>query len=317
MKGKKLIIVAIIIVIALAILFVLRHSSKSTAVKKAAPVTAAKADKAKTAATAAKAPLAKKTFTKGMGGLTVNIKGSGERQIPVKVRAFKIGDKNIGVYITSFTTNRMQEILPGTYDIEVDTAPQTIYKGITVSADKETVKDLGQVTGSITVKALNSKKEEASMAVRVMHAGSSFLAATIPTNRRVDIMPGNYDVNIEMTPRIVKNNFKIETGKENVLDLGVVSGGLIVKAVDENGKEARIGVRVKESGKNTIVAFSVTNNPLEVAPGTYDVEAMSTPPQIKKDVKIVAGEETAIEVVPPPKPAEPTPAPAATPVKKK
>ena len=71
---------------------------------------------------------------------------------------------------------------------------------------------------------------------------------------------------------------------------------MVVKAVNEDGKEARAAVRIKNPANNTIVTSTITNRALEVAPGEYDIEVLSTPVQAKKGVRVNAGEETTIEV---------------------
>ena len=86
---------------------------------------------------------------------------------------------------------------------------------------------------------------------------------------------------------------------------------MIVKAADENGKEARVSVRIKSPANNAAVASTVTNRSFEVSPGEYDIEILSTPNQTKKGVKITAGEETSVGIV------IQSPPPQAAPIKKK
>ena len=287
---KKIVIIAIVIVVAvLTVVFVRKPSSVGKTVKKTAPAAA----KAKTRETSA-IP-AKKTFSKGMGGLTVKIKGSNDKPQSLRIKAFSADSGISSVFSTTFTSDRMQELLPGTYDIEIDTVPAKIYKNINVSEGKETVQDLGVVTGSLEVKALNSKKRDAPISVKIIRPKSNLTVTAVMANRPIEIVPGLYNVDIETLPRQTKNDVKIEGGKETVLDLGVVSGSLMIKAEDENKKEARLSVRIKNPATNTVTASSVTNRALEIGPGEYDVDVLATPVQTKKGVKVSAGEETTLE----------------------
>ena len=288
-KSKNLIIAVVILVLALGFIFVSKPFFKNRNGKKT--ISSVRADGKNDPYVSA----ANKTFTKGMGGITVTVRGSDDKKQSVRIRAFRKLDKNSSVYVTTFVSDRLTELFPGTYDMVVETIPQTIYKNITVSEGNETVKDLGVMTGAIIVKAINSKEKDMMASIRMMYPKSNFLAAVAVTNRQMEMIPGVYDMIIETMPRQTKNNFKIEAGKVNVLDLGVVSGALIVKAVDENKKAVRMGVRVKSVGTNTAIASMVTNNAIELIPGAYDVDILSKPVQAKKDIKITAGKDTVIE----------------------
>ena len=287
MKNRGLVIAIAAVVAILVIIFIVRPIVSKGHAKKVS-----KAEKIKTAA----ALPAKKTFSKGMGGLTVKIKDAKDKPQYLRVRAFNADSKNSSVFITAFGSERMQELPPGAYDIEIETLPVKLYKNINVSEGKETIEDLGAITGSLNVKALNSKKKEAPLTVKVIYSKSNLMVATVTANRPADIVSGVYDLDIETLPRQTKNGVKINAGKETLLDLGVVSGSVVVKAVNEDGKEARAAVRIKNPANNTIVTSTITNRALEVAPGEYDIEVLSTPVQAKKGVRVNAGEETTIEV---------------------
>lgn len=307
MKNKAVVAGVVVAVVVLAIIFIKHPFTHGKAANKA--VQAAKAEKGKPAA----ALPVKKTFAKGMGALTVKVKGSNDKPQNLKIRAFSAGNKNSSVFVAAFATERMQELFPGNYDLEIETTPAQIYKNVYVSEGKETVQDLGAATGSINIKALNSKNKDASIPAKIMRQRSKLMVAAVTTNKPFEIVPGVYDIDIETLPRQTKNDVRIEGGKETALDLGVVSGALLVKALDENGKEARANIRVKNPVSNVVVASSVTNKSLEIGPGEYDVEILSSPFQTKKGVKITTGEETSIGILvqtPPPQSAPKTAAPA-------
>ena len=305
MKNKNLIIGAsLAVVILIVMVFIVKPFSPKKPAAKPADVKAKAADVKAKSASAVKAP-ARKTFSKDMGGLTVRILGAKDRELAVKVRAFRGSDANSGVLMAAFASNRMQELPSGNYDIVVDTVPQKIYKNITVSKDNETVKDLGRPAGSLIIKVLNSKKKEASYPVRILHPKSNFIITTATANRPLEVMAGVYDIEIGVAPKVVEEGVKIEPGKDKILDMGVITGALVVKAVDENKKEARYAVRVKKQEKGDIAATGTTGKPMELLTGTYAIELLSAPAQSKKDIKIAAGEETTVEFEVQARPAAP------------
>jgi len=211
----------------------------------------------------------------------------------------------------------MQELLPGTYDIQIQTIPPIFYKGITVSKGKETVEDLGAIVGALNVKLINSKKKDANIPVRILFQKSGMTVASGTTNRPIQLLPGIYDVEISIVPRQLKKDIKVEAGKEVSVDLGYSMGSIVIKAVDENNKEARLNARIKKADTGEVVASIVTNKPVEVFKGTYIVELASSPVQTKKDVVVEAGSESAVEftVQAPPMPVR-VQAPQKTTVKK-
>jgi len=288
MLNKKLVIVVIAIIAFIGLIIITKAvSSKGKGNKPA--VTAAQAKK-----DLGKAPV-KKMISKGRGALTVKILNSKRVEVPVRLKAFKSVDKSSSIYMASFVAGRMQELTPGDYDIEIDLVPQRIYKGIRVSEGKETVQDLGCLTGALYIKTVNSKKAVAPYPIRVLYPKSGEMVMAFMTNKSMDVAPGVYDIEIGTSPRIIKNNVKVESGKENIMDLGCVTGSLKVKTIGEEGKDVRQSVRLMKAGTGELVSSSLSNKPIELAAGKYDLDVLSNPKQSKKDVIINAGEESMIE----------------------
>ena len=286
---NKMFIMGIVVAIAMIVgIFFVARPSGARKTKAAAPAIKAEKPKAQTAA--------QKAISKGMGGITVKVINSKGKEEFLKVKAFSVIDPKSSIFTAGLTTNRMQELSPGTYDIEVDTTPQKIYKNIKVAADKENVLDLGCPTGSVTVKALNSKKKEASYLVRLVTPKSYILVTAGTTNRPLEVMPGIYDIEIDTAPRLVKKAVKLEAGKETAIDLGVVTGGLIVKVLDEKGKDMRYTTRVRNASTSEIISSGPSNRVMEIQPGAYNIEVLTSPVQTKKDVKVIAGEQASVEV---------------------
>jgi uncharacterized membrane protein len=88
------------------------------------------------------------------------------------------------------------------------------------------------------------------------------------------------------------------------VDTGAV-GTLLVRTIEPAGKEIRGSARVRRSDNNETITSTASNKPLDILPGSYVVECLSTPPQTKKDINVKAGEETKVDFVvqPPPAPA--------------
>lgn len=318
MKNKYIVIVAVVVALILGI-GLIKNSGIFKARAKKTTVLSSKvqAQTAKAPAQAAKEP-AKKTFSKDMGGLTVNVKDVNKKDLNLRISAYKAADRDRSVYAAAFTANRMQELSPGAYDIQLETIPPMLCKGIEVSRDKETVKDLGAMMSAVNIKLLKGEKKDASVSVRIMKQGSRTAITSGATNRPIQLLPGTYDVEINTVPRQLKKDVKAEAGKEALIDLGDPMGALVVKAVDENNKETRLGARIKKADTGEEVAGITTNRPIDILKGVYTIELLSSPAQTKKDVTIEAGSESTVEFTveaPRSAPAR-VPPPAKAPVKK-
>lgn len=310
MKGKGLVVGAVAVaVIVVAGIFMLSKP-------KPAPATAQTAVKAKGAAVKPGMPPAapvKKAISKDMGALTVKVSDAKGKDAALRIRAFRAVDSRSSVLAGAFVSNRTQELAPGSYDIEIETAPVKIYKGINVAKGRETVEDLGRVTGSVEVKAAGVSKKPAAYPVRVMFAKSTTVVASGVCNRPIDVIAGSYDIEIGSAPKQFRKDVKVEGGKEAVIDIGG-SGAIMVKAVDEAGKASKGSVRIKKSENSEPVTTAAVNKLIELMPGSYMVESAANPAIVKKDVKVAAQEEVTVElVIPEPLPPAPRPAPAVKP----
>jgi len=306
MKNKNIIIAGVIAVVLVAGVILI---SRQASVKKVAKAPA------KAAAVQKKAPSVpvKPAISKGKGGLTVKITDSKKKDVARRIRAFKVVGGRSSIQMSTFMSNRMQELQPGSYDLEIEMVPAVIYKGVNVGLGKETVENIGQMTGALKLSALNAQKKDASYPVRVLYPNSADIVTALSTNKReVEILPGVYDIEVATAPRLVKKGVKVEPGKETFLELGCLTGSLVVRAVDDANAEARYGVRIKKSETGEQAAIATTNKPIEVLEGSYIIEVAAAPVQTQKDVKVKAGEETKILFIVkkpelPQKPAAPRP----------
>lgn len=288
MRNKKLVIAIIAIVVFIGFILVTKALLSKGKGKKAVPPAA------QVKGNLGKAPV-KKIISKGKGALTVKILNSKNAEIPMRVKIFKVTDPNSSIYTASTVGGRMQELLPGAYDIEIDTVPQKIFKNIKVNEGKETVQDLGCVTGALIIRTINAKKAPAYYPLRILYGKTNEMVTAFMTNKTLEIVPGVYDVEIGTSPRQYKKDVKVEGGKETIADLGCLTGILVVKTTDEDKKEVRCSVRVTKADTNEIVSSAISNKPIELGKGKYNIDIMSMPRQNKKDVTVNTGEESTVE----------------------
>lgn len=302
MKNKKIVIGAVVLVVAFLLFMVVSggKAKKSGAAGKTAIKAGAKAQKGPS----------KKSIPNGMAGLTVKLQNFKKADILTGGDLFKSIDERRGVYSAHFITNNMQVVEPGTYDVVLQTSPRIIYKGIRVAGGRENIENIGCITGVLSVKMLNSAKKDAAYPIKVLQPKTGLTVANSMTNRNIELIYGTYDVEIGSLPREHKKGVKIEAGKETAIDMGFKMGSFTLNAYDENKKEARCSAKIINPANGEVVATIMSNRPADILEGVYNIEIYTMPRQVKKDVKISAGEETKVEVV------VQNPLPAAVKVKK-
>jgi len=302
-KNRNLIIGIIVATVVLVIFLAMQGKPAKKAVKKAVPA----------AGKAQPGLPAKKAISKDKGALTVKATDSKGKEVNVRIKAFRSYDARSSLYDTSFAANRMQELSPGNYDLEIETTPAKIYKGVNIAKGKEHVEDLGAITGAVLVKATDSRGKAAAYPVRAVYSRTTLMVASGTMNRPLELVPGAYDIEIWTAPRQLRRDVKVEAGKENLIDLGCATGSLIVKTADESGKAVKSNVRVTRPENGEAVLSGKDGQPMELLPGIYDVETMAGPRHVKKGNTVKAGEETVVELII----QAPKPAPAAAPAKPK
>ena len=301
MRNKKLLIGIIVLIVFVG--FILFTKALTPKIKGSQTATTVQAKKD------TKKINTQKVISKGKGALTIRIVNSKNAEIPMRIKAFKVIDAGSSVYATSSVGGRAQEVMPGTYDIEIDTIPQKIFKNIKVAQGKETIEDLGCVTGSLVVRTLNVKKTPAYYPMRILYPKTNDMVTAYMTNKAIDVVPGVYDIEVGTSPRLYKKGVKVDAGKDTPIDMGCVVGSLTVKTVDEAGKDVRLNVRITRADTNEIVSSAKSNKPVDLGKGSYNIEVLSKPKQSKKSVLVSVGEESAAEFIikspiPAPKPAK-------------
>lgn len=311
MKSKAIVVVvAVVGLVAVIALVMMARAGGRKAPASTPAVTSAKGAKAPASqkAVAQTAP-AKKAISKDMGGLTVKLTGVKKNEMNARGKIFRVIDAKSSVFSGTLAANRLQELPPGNYDIEMDTAPAIIRKNINVRKGGETVEDLSQMVGSIDVKVSGPAGKANPYKVKVVQEKSAVAVASGSSLKPIDIVAGTYDVQIESLPKQIIKGVRVEPGRAAPVDIGS-TGSLRVKVVDDAGKEAKVPVRIRKAGGEFVASWT-SNKPLDIMPGAYDLEIGAAPADLRKDVRVSAAEETIVEAA-----AKAAPAPVSAPAAK-
>lgn len=128
---------------------------------------------------------------------------------------------------------------------------------------------------------------------RLMH---TLNAAGQPDTFELDLA-SDYDLVVHTLPPVRKKNIHLKGGQHNVIELDAPQGKLSIQV---NG-DAFFQCVVRRKNKSRIVDAQPVNSEQKYIVGLYDVEILSLPPIVKRDVLISQGQTQTIQV---PEPGE-------------
>jgi uncharacterized membrane protein len=155
-----------------------------------------------------------------MGAITVKMLNSKKLPASYPVKVFS---EKISSMLASGATNRTIDIIPGTYRIRIETTLPIPMKSIRVDPGKESVDDIGCVTGSITAKVVDENGKEVRSTVIVRKAGDKDVAASGYSNSSIEIAEGAYDVEAVLKPSQTRAGVKVAIGTDSAIEFTAVT----------------------------------------------------------------------------------------------
>lgn len=104
-----------------------------------------------------------------------------------------------------------------------------------------------------------------------------------------------YAIQVNTIPEIIERNVYLELGKENIIKIPVIQGGLKVRMTSANDYK-NLRVLVKDPKTNEIIHEMGINDEENFLVGTYDVEVLTLPRKTYKDVTIKEGETIQLDI---------------------
>jgi len=111
----------------------------------------------------------------------------------------------------------------------------------------------------------------------------------------IDPIP-TYHLVVYTVPPVVKKNVEFIGGQHNEVKVKTPQGNLLVKqagAIDYSREHSAI---VREAGDNETLLVQRVNQPKRLLEGSYEVEVLTLPPKVYKNVKVRQGKTTTLNV---------------------
>ena len=214
--------------------------------------------------------------------------------------------------------NSPGELQPGIYDVGVDLAPEVWFEGIEIVSGRERIIDLPEL-GRLMVQGKDTEGVPLNgygySLYKQENSEKEIAAGDVNVTR--DLLPGVYDVKIDINPDAWFKGIEIIAGKINVID---VPPPAKAEEKDESPGDAALSAeqgRIQILGKNArgyplesyykfyvyvpgdedkSVAEESVSNSVDLPPGIYDVRVEFMPDIWFKSVEVVAGQSKQIEL---------------------
>lgn len=209
----------------------------------------------------------------------------------------------------SFTTgnvNEAEDLLPGTYDIEVALDPHVWYEGVKITAGQNTMINLPQ-TGRIEIRGKDAGDEPIRVVVWVYAPGDrNNVLSSIYTNDPLDIWEGTYDIVVNLNPDVQYEGIEIVAGQTKVINL-TETGNVQLTAVPEEGAEPfkkirawhiyPVGTDGKPAEKYIDVSYYNPSGIFTLPPGRYHATITIGKGSTKTEFEVKLAETTEKTVV--------------------
>jgi Ca-activated chloride channel homolog len=111
----------------------------------------------------------------------------------------------------------------------------------------------------------------------------------------VDIDPVlTYDIVVNTIPPVTKENVSFEGGKENIVSIKTPQGSLFFKNSYKEYKQ--LPMIIRQTGSSQILNVQLSNTSQKYITGNYDVEILTLPRTIFRNVKIEQSKTTTLEI---------------------
>lgn len=193
-------------------------------------------------------------------------------------------------------TGNPLEMLTGFYDIKILSYPAIWIKNIAIEEAKTAEIEAGGY-GKVLI-AGNDAAGSPIKARFFIHApeDKEKSLATGTTNEPLDMVEGNYYLEVDLNPKITYEDVRIRRNETTKIDLPQ-AGQLDILAKDFEGKPLRIHYWVYKKGEwNNSVVVGYTSEPVSIQAGEYNIYVNSAPDIKYENVAIKPGEVTELKL---------------------
>lgn len=208
------------------------------------------------------------------------------------------------------------EVRPYVIGIAMDIESLKNFQCIGKSYDASTEESFKSVMKVVMSEALNnttlqvnllnsrgeSKETDVVMTFSDVKTGEIRYTFTHTMNRynRPDTMTINplttYNLTVHTTPEVVLENVKLKAGEHNSVTLKTPQGGLELRLMGARNSFTKIKCIVRESGKHETINAQNMNTSDKYLVGKYDIEILTLPIILMKDIKIEQSKTKTIKI---------------------
>jgi Ca-activated chloride channel homolog len=178
-------------------------------------------------------------------------------------------------------------------------------KDFKTTLDKILIQSLGKTTVVVNLLDIYDKPKETNVNISFINAVTGETTYDyvhyIQPNGKAEVVKIDplltYNIVVNTIPQVIKENVYFEGGIENVVNIKTPQGTLLIR--DHYKEYVQLPAIVRLPNKNETLNIQQAGIKEKYIVGTYDVEVLTLPRIVYKDVKILQGQTTTLAIAPP------------------
>lgn len=231
-------------------------------------------------------PNTRTTIRFGVGGVRVELADAPGSPIKAMVH---LKDKQTGALLRDFPTWYNQALLPGTYDLQIDSNPPVTRRGVTIGSKSLTIVDLK--SGRLKVDAIKLGGERPNWEIQLRDGpGGTVVYRSLP-GRELALWAGEYELQVLSHPEI---SMPVTVGPGEVRTVQLETGILRVELLDGQGRRLNLPLSLIDSAGHESKGFTSWEDASPL-PGTYELVIPVQPP-LSQAVQVSPTQPTILKV---------------------
>ncbi len=231
-------------------------------------------------------PHTRTTILVGVGGIRVELADAQGQPLKTLVH---LKDRGTGATLRDFATWYNQSSLPGVYDLQVDSNPPVVRRGVQVSERALTVVDLRN--GSLRVDALGLGGERPNWPIELRDTETGDLLYQSLVGRALPVMAGDYRLIVLSRPTLT---LPLTVGSGEVKTLSLQTGLLRLELLDRQGLRLNLPVSLENGAQGSTGGFNTWED-ASILPGSY-LLVIPTQPEIRQQVQVSPTQPTILRL---------------------
>ncbi len=221
-----------------------------------------------------------------VGGIRLELVDAGGQF--VKVMAHLV-DRESGAVLRDFSTWYNQPVLPGSYDVRIDSNPPLLRRNVQVTERDLSI--VGLRNGSLRVNALGLGGVKPNWEIELRDSQSGEAVYKSMVGREQTVMSGDYQLVVFSHPQI---SMPVKIGPAEVKTVSLQTGLLRIEALDNQGRRANYPVTLEDSSGKESGRLNTWEDATPL-PGSYQM-VIHSQPELRQGIQVSPSQPTILKL---------------------